>query len=204
MEVAQETLDVAGRPTAETWQVAKAAAEMRPLVAPRGAMAPAWVVLEATGGFAGPLLAAWAVATLPVGRATPRPGRALAPAVGSVAQTDRMEARGLAHCAAAVNPVPRPLPEAATHERRALLLRRRHVVARRTAARHRLGTGPPRMPQALAQPIAWWAGPRSRLEADWTRARQRRAVGQAPAAILHSLPGVGPGLSRTLLGQVPA
>jgi hypothetical protein len=58
LDVAQDTLDVAGRPTAETWQVAKEAAESTTLVAPWEAMAPALVVLEAMGGFEGPLRAA--------------------------------------------------------------------------------------------------------------------------------------------------
>jgi len=35
------------------------------------------------------------------------------------------------------------------------------------------------------------------------QASQRSAVGHATEAILHSMPGVGPVLSRTLLGQVP-
>jgi transposase len=202
--VAKDTLDVAVRPTAETWQVANAAADLSTLVAQRGAMAPALVVLEATGGVEGPLLAALAVATIPVVRAHPRQVRALAQAVGSVAKTDRMDARVLAHLAAAVKPVPRPLPEAATQERRALLLRRRQVVERLTAERHRLGTVPPRMHQASEQHIAWLEGQRRSLDDDLTRALQRRAVGQATEAILHRMPGVGPGLSRPLLGQVPA
>ena len=58
IDVAKDTLDVAVRPTAETWQVANEAAEISPLVAQLEAMAPALVVLEATGGFEGPLLAA--------------------------------------------------------------------------------------------------------------------------------------------------
>ena len=201
---AKETLDVAVRPTAEPWQVAQAAADMSTLVAPRGAMAPAWVVLEATGGCEGPLLAALAVATLPVVRAHPRQGRALAQAVGSVATTDRIAARGLAHLAEAVKPVPRPLPDAATPERRAVLLRRRHGVERLTADRQRLGPVPPRMHQASAQHSAWLEGQRRSLDDDLPRALQRRAVGQAPEAILPRMPGVGPGLSRPLLGQVPA
>jgi transposase len=92
-------------------------------------MAPALVVLEATGGFAGPLLAALAVAALPVVRANPRQVRAFAQAVGILAKTDRRDARVLAHCAEAVKSVPRALPDAATQEQRALLLRRRQVVA---------------------------------------------------------------------------
>jgi transposase len=198
--VAQDPLDIAVRPTAETWQVANETASLNALVAQLETMAPALVMLEAPGGFEGPLLAALAVTRVPVGRANPRQVRAFAQASGLLAKTDRIDARVLAHFAAAVKPVPRPLPDAATQELRAVLLRRRPVVDRLTAERNRLGMVPPRIHQALQQPIAWLEGQLSSLDDDLTQAIQRSAVGQAPEAILHRMPGVGPVLSRTLLG----
>jgi transposase len=203
IDVSKDTLDVAVRPTAETWQVANEAAEISTLVAQLEAMAPALVVLEATGGFEGPLLAALAVAAVPVVRANPRQVRAFAQAVGILAKTDRIDARVLAHFAEAVKPVPRPLPDAATQELRALLLRRRQVVEMLTAERNRLGTAPPRIHQAIQQHIAWLEGQLASLDDDLTQAIQQSAVGQATEAVLQSIPGVGPVLSRTLLGQVP-
>lgn len=61
IDVAKDTLDVAVRPTAETWQVANETASISALVEQLETMAPALVILEATGGFEGPLLAALAV-----------------------------------------------------------------------------------------------------------------------------------------------
>ena len=116
---------------------------MSVLVTQLETLAPALVMLEATGGFEGPWRAALAVTRVPVVRANPRQGRACAQAVGLRAQTERIEARGLAYFASAVNPVPRPLPDAATQELRAWLLRRRQVVDTLTAERNRLGTVPP-------------------------------------------------------------
>ena len=158
MDGSQDTLDVAMRPTAEPWQVAHEAAERSPRVAQLEAMAPALVVLDATGGFAGPLLAALAVAAVPVVRATPRQGRACAPAVGRLATTARMDARVLAHFAAAGKPVPRPLPEAAPQELRAVLRRRRPVVERLTAERHRLGMAPPACTRRVSHTARGWKG----------------------------------------------
>jgi transposase len=203
IDVAKDTLDVAVRPTAETWQVANAAADISTLVAQLETMAPALVVLEATGGFEGSLLAALAVAGLPVVRANPRQVRAFAQAVGILAKTDRIDARVLAHFAEAVKPLPRPLPDAATQELRALLLRRRQVVEMLTAERNRLGTVPPRIHQAIQQHIVWLEGQLASLDDDLTHAIQQSAVGQATEAVLQSIPGVGPVLSRTLLAQVP-
>ena len=201
--VSKDTLDIAVRPPAETWQVAHEAAEISTLGAQLEAMAPALVVLEATGGFEGPLLAALAVAAVPVVRAHPRQVRAFAPAVGILAKTDRIDARVLAHFAEAVKPVPRPLPDAATQELRALLLRRRQVVEMLTAERNRLGTAPPRIHHAMQQHIAWLEGQLASLDDDLTHAIQPSTVGQATEAVLQSIPGVGPVLSRPMLAQVP-
>ena len=204
LDGATATRDVAVRPTAETWQVAHATAGLSALVAQRETLAPALVMREATGGVAGPLRAALAVPRGPVGRAHPRQVRAVAQAVGSLATTARLDARVLAHCAAAGRPLPRPLPEAAPPALRARRLRRRHGVDRLTAERQRLGTVPPRMPQAMAQPMAGWAGQRRRLDDALPQALQRRAVEQATAALRPSLPGVGPVLARPRLGPGPA
>ena len=60
------------------------------------------------------------------------------------AKTDGRDARAVAHCAAAVRPTPRPLPEAQTDALRALLARRRQLGARRTAETNRLSSARPR------------------------------------------------------------
>lgn len=144
------------------------------------------------------------MAALPVVRATARQVRAFAQAGGILAKTDRLAAGGLAHVAEAVKPVPRALPDTATQELAALLGRRRQVVERLTAERNRLGTAPPRMHEAIQHHIIWREDQLSRLDDDLTHAVQQRAVGQAKEAVWRSIPGVGPILARTLLGQVPA
>lgn len=203
IDVAKDTLDVAVRPTAETWQVPNDPTGLSALVEQLQALAPTLVILEATGGFERPLLAALAVAALPVVRANPRQVRAFAQAVGILAKTDRLDAGVLAHFAAAVKPVPRPLPDAVTQELAALLVRRRQVVEMLTAERNRLGTAPSRIQEAIQQHITWLEGQLRGLDDDLTHAIQCSAVGQAKEAVLRSMPGVGPVLSRTLLGQVP-
>ena len=59
IDVSQDTLDIAMRPTAATWQVANEATDISTLVTQLEAMAPTRVVREATGGFEGPLRAGW-------------------------------------------------------------------------------------------------------------------------------------------------
>jgi transposase len=50
IDVAKATLDIAVRPTAETWSVPNEATGIDALVARLGPLAPTLIVLEATGG----------------------------------------------------------------------------------------------------------------------------------------------------------
>ena len=58
IDVAKATLDVAVRPTAETWSAPNEAPGLDALVARLVPLAPTLIVLEATGGYQGPLVAA--------------------------------------------------------------------------------------------------------------------------------------------------
>lgn len=58
---------------------------------------PELIVLEATGGREGPLVAALAAAGLPLAVVNPRQVRDFARAVGQLAKTDVLDAQVLAH-----------------------------------------------------------------------------------------------------------
>jgi len=203
LDVAKATLDIAVRPTAETWSASHDATGIDALVLRLGALAPTLIVLEATGGYQGPLVAALVAAALPVVVVNPRHIRAFAQAVGLLAKTDRIDARVIAHFAEAVKPAPRPLPDAETQELRALLVRRRQLVEMVSAERARLDTAPASIQDAIQAHIAWLTTPIAGLDDALTRASQTHPVWQAKDDVLQSIPGVGPVLARTMLGQVP-
>jgi transposase len=203
IDVAKDTLDVAVRPTAETWSIPNDEAGIAALVAQVGALAPTLVVLEATGSFHGPLTAALAAAGFPVVVVNPRQVRACAHATGVLAKTDRIDARVIAHFADAVRPTPRPLPDAATQELRAVLLRRRQLVEMLTAERIRLATAPRRIHQAIQQHLRWLERHLTALDAELTRLIQASPRWRAKDDLLRSIPGVGPVLAQTMLAQVP-
>jgi transposase len=73
---------------------------------------PVLVILEATGGFEGPVAAALATAGLPVAVVNPRQARDdFARATGRLAKTDRIDAQILARFAQAVRSAPRRKPK---------------------------------------------------------------------------------------------
>ena len=102
------------------------------------ALAPALIVLEATGGYETALVAALAAASLPVVVANPRQVRDFAQAMGQLAKTDRLDAQLLALFAEPVHPTPRPLPDAVLQHLDALMTRRRQLLDMLTAERNRL------------------------------------------------------------------
>jgi transposase len=203
IDVAKATLDIAVRPTAETWSAPNDATGIDALVTRLEALAPTLIVLEATGGYQGPLVAALAAAALPVVVVNPRHIRAFAQAVGILAKTDRLDAGVIAHFAEAVKPAPRALPDAQTQELRALLGRRRQLVEMVSAERARLDTAPPGIQEAIQAHLAWLSDQITRLDAALTRASQAHPEWQVKDDVLQSIPGVGPVLARTMLAQVP-
>ena len=101
------------------------------------------------------LLVAGATAGLSVVVVHPRQARDSARATGPWAKTEAGEARALAHVADVSRPTPRPLPDAQTQERRALLGRRQPLIGMRTAAQHRLAGTRGRLTQDMEAHMAW-------------------------------------------------
>ncbi len=91
-------------------------------------MRPALVVLEASGGYERPVVAALAAAGLPVAVVNPRQARDFAKATGKLGKTDELDARALAHFGEAVRPEVRPVPDEQARELSAT--RYRQPVAR--------------------------------------------------------------------------
>jgi transposase len=111
--------------------------------------------------------------------------------------------RALAHFAEAVRPAPRPLPDAQADELRALLARRRQLVAMRTAEQNRLGSAPPRLQTDIQAHITWLNTRLAALDADLDTTLRASPVWREREELLRSVPGIGPVCTRTLLLELP-
>src|SRR2546430_7025865 len=109
------------RPQAGPFRRPTAPAGIAALVARLVPLAPACIVLEATGGLEIPVAAALGAAGLAPSLVNPRQARDFAKATGKLAKTDQIDAAALAHFAEAVRPPARPLPDAAAQAFAALL-----------------------------------------------------------------------------------
>jgi transposase len=203
IDVSKDSLDAHIRPTAEAFRVANDEAGIAALLARLGALRPAAVVLEATGGYEIPAVAALAAAGLAPAVVNPRQARRFAAGVGRLAKTDPIDAAVLAHFAEAVRPQPRPVPDAQAQLLGELLARRRQLVQMRVGEQHRLPTASGAVRQNIQQHIAYRDRQLRRIEADLTAAVKASPAWRERDELLQSVPGVGPQVSRTLLAELP-
>jgi transposase len=203
IDVAKDHLDVAVRPTGETWQVPYDADGINSLTGYLRELTPHLVVVEATGGMELVLAGELAAAHLTVAVVNPRHVRDFARAAGKLAKTDALDAQVLAHFAEAMDPEPRPLPDASTQELGALVARRRQLVGMITAEKNRVRTATRRIRPKVQEHIHWLEENLEDLDRDMGDFMRSSPIWKDKDELLRSTPGVGPVLSMTLLSGLP-
>jgi transposase len=203
IDVAKDHLDVHLYPKGTALRVANDDAGIADLVSRLGAAAATLIVLEASGGYQNPVVAALGAAALPVAVVNPRQARRFAEGHGRLAKTDRIDAATLALFAAQVRPQARPQPSAAAQEFAALLGRRRQILHMRLAEQQRLSMASGRIARDIRAHIAYLTRQFDRLEADLDAAVRSSPLWRERDDLLQSVPSVGPQLSRVLLAELP-
>src|SRR3954454_21959120 len=203
IDVSKHRLDVHARPSGESFATDYDDEGVAGLVERLAALAPALVVLEATGGLEVRLAAALAAAGLPVAVVNPRQVRAFARAAGRLAKTDRLDAEAIARFAEAVRPPARPLPDEATRRLGALVARRRQLLEMLVAERNRRHAADPALHEGIDAHLRWLEEAPAGGERDLGTAVRESAAWCAKEALLRSVPGVGPVSARTLLAELP-
>ena len=206
IDVAKDRLDVVLRPSGEYVEATNDERGIRSVVLRlRREEDVGLAVLEATGGLEQPVAAALALAGVPVAIVNPRQLRDVRGlATGKLAKTDRIDAAVLAHFAEAVKPQPRPLADEQVRKLWAVVLRRRQILAMTTAeANSRARTAPKALRKRIEAHLRWLSKELARVDGELERAVKESLVWKERAALLMSVPGVGPTLSATLLAELP-
>jgi len=203
IDVAKAWLDVADTGGAVVRRFGNDGDGIAALLAAVAELAPRLVVLEATGGHETLVTAALAGAGIPVAVVNPRQVRDFAKATGQLAQTDALDAQLLARFAQRVQPPVRPLPEATAQELAALLARRRQFLEMRTAEQNRRPGLAPRFLPAWETHVAWLTAQVAALDDELDRTLRDSPVWREKETLLRSIPGIGPVVARTLLGELP-
>ena len=204
IDVAKDRLDVHLRPAGESFAVGRDGEGLVRLVARLRALAPALVVIEATGGYETVVASAIAAAQLPLAVVNPRQIRDFARATGRLAKTDRLDAAAMAHFAEAVRPPARPVADAQAQALGELVARRRQVIEMMVAERNRRRTATQRrVIRAIERHLAVLQSELSELDSDIDGAIRNSPAWQADADLLQSVPGIGPATLRTLIAELP-
>lgn len=203
IDVAKANMDAAEYPSGQQWSFTNDEKGINQAVSRLRDLSPALVVMEATGDVELPLVAALAVAGLPIVVVNPRQIRDFARAMGRLSKTDAIDARVIAYFAATVQPKPRPLPDIQTQELSAILARRRQVVEMIVAERNRLGVASKAVREGIQDHIAWLEKELANIDNNLTHNIRKSAVWREKYELLRSVPGIGPVVSATLLGDLP-
>ena len=203
IDVAKAELEVVVRPSGARWTVTNNAAGLAQLQERLQASAPSLIVLEATGGYEVAVVAVLATAALPVVVLNARQVRDFARATGRLAKTDAIDAGVLAHFAEVVRPPVRPLPDAMTQSLQAWLMRRRQLVEMLLAEEQRRSRAPRPIQRQIDQHVRWLRAQLGAVEKDLAQTLRASPVWREKDDLLRSVPGVGPVLTTTLLGDVP-
>jgi transposase len=98
---------------------------------------------------------------------------------------------------------PRPLPDAAAQTLDAVLTRRRQLLEMLTAERNRLGFARAPVARRIRTHIRWLQRELTDVDRDLGQLIEQSPVWRAQDDLVQSVPGVGPIVSRTLLGELP-
>lgn len=203
IDVSKDRLDVALLPDEESWSVTNDPAGIEQLLSRLTELGPTLTVLEATGGYEMAAAAALARASLPLTIVNPRQVRDFARATGQLAKTDRIDAQVIALFAERVRPKSQILPGEEAQLLDALLTRRRQLIEMMTAEKNRRGFAPKPLKNSITKHITWLERQLAEVDHDIEKMIKHSALWRAKESLLRSVPGVGPVLSRTLIGELP-
>lgn len=206
IDVSKERLDGMSRPARERWEETNDERGISQTVERLKALRPTVVVLEATGGYEGPLASSLAVAGIPVAVVNPRQVRDFAKATGTLAKTDRIDAEVLARFAEAVRPEPREVPTVVQQVLAATRARRQQLMEMLVAENNRLAALPPaadRVRKGLTRHIRWLEKELDSADSDLANQIEHSPLWRARDELYRSVPGIGPQTSRAVIASLP-
>lgn len=203
IDVSKARLDVAVLPGEEIFREEHDSRGIAALIERLKKIAPALVVLEASGGLETGLVAELVAAGLPAAVVNPRQVRDFARATGQLAKTDKLDARTLARFGDRMRPQLRKLPDQQELALKALVVRRRQLVEMMVAEQNRLDRAPKVLHPQLRRHVDWLRKQIHSLDRDLDHELRNSPVWREKETLLRSVPGVGPVVCSTLIAGLP-
>jgi transposase len=204
IDVSKHQLEVATHESDCHFRCANKVSAFGKLIAELIDLRPALIVLEATGGLEIPVVGALHAVSLPVVVVNPRQVRDFAKALGQLAKTDRLDARVLAHFAAAIKPPLRPIKSKEEQELDALTGRRGQLIEILTDEKNRRASAATdTVREQIKEHIDWLEKCIAELDQQLKALLQSSACWQSKDQILQSVPGIGPVVSFSMIADLP-
>lgn len=204
IDVSKRLLEVAAHQSDYQFRCANKASAFGELIVELIALRPARIVLEATGGLEIPVVAALHAAGLPVVVINARQVRDFAKALGQLAKTDRLDARVLAHFAAAIKPPLRPIKSKDELELDALAGRRGQLIEMLTAEKNRRGSAATEtVRKEIKEHIDWLKDRIAELDEQLQTLLKSSKLWRVKDEVLQSVPGIGPVVSFSMIADLP-
>lgn len=203
IDVSKTHLDLAVQPPGPTGRFPYTEVGLSALISAVRPLAPALVVLEATGGYEAEVAATLALAGLQVAVVNPRQVRDFAKALGHLAKTDTLDARVLALFAERVRPAARPLPDVAQQALSAAVTRRRQLVEMLVAEQNRLPLATGRIRDDVQTHIHFLQQRLKAANQDLQDTLRASPLWRTREQLLRSVPGIGPTTAAVLIADLP-
>jgi len=204
IDISKQQLEVAAHQSDYQFRCANKVSAFGELIAELISLRPALIVLEATGGLETRVVSALHRAGLPVVVVNPRQVRDFARALGQLAKTDRLDARVLAHFAAAIKPPLRPIKVKEQQELDALTGRRGQMVEILADEKNRRASAASdTVREQIKQHIDWLQDRIAELDQQIKALLQTSPGWQVKDQILQSVPGIGPVASFSMIADLP-
>lgn len=203
IDVAKSELAFALGPQAPVERVANDARGIRKLVRTLQRSSPALVVVESTGGYERALITALLDAKLSVALVNPWRVRRLGESLGVLAKTDPIDARLLARFGEIAKPRPLPCRSEGDRLRADLVGRRRQLMTMVVAEKNRLERAPRALRAEIESLIEILERRVARLDARIDALHAADPERAEVAQLLQTVPCIGPGITRTLLVDLP-
>ncbi len=204
IDVSEGWLEVCILPQAVRRRFAQDAGGWQDLCQAVGELTIPLVVMEATGGLERPLARLLSAAGIAVAVVNPRHIRQFAKGLRWLAKNDRLDAAMIARYGALAQPAARPPLSVAQARLQALVLRRRQLAQEVNGEGNRLRrAAEPVIRDSLVRHLAWLKTELAALDGQIAAALAAQPEASERAAILASVPGVGPVATSSLLALLP-
>jgi transposase len=203
IDVSKASLEVAVRPTGESWSAANTPEGIARVIQRLVPLHPTLIVVESTGGLERPLIAELCFAHLAVALVNPGRVRDFARSTGELAKTDKLDAGVLAHFAEAVKPAVVALPSEQEQLLSALMTRRRQLVEILTAEKNHLLSTPSKARSWVERNITSLEQQLDELNREIDDFIKHDPAFRDKEQILRSAPGVGRITAAMLLSDLP-